>query len=230
MGAAIFVGGTLILALRMDKIALDRRQAFLLTSLAWLLLPIVGAVPLLLSSLGMDVTDAVFESVSGLTTTGSTVLFGLDAMPPSILLWRSILQWLGGIGIIAMGIAILPFLRVGGMQMFRLESSDRSDKVVPRASQFTALLLAIYVGLSLLCAICYALAGMTVFEAVNHAMTTLSTGGYSTSDGSLGHFENPLIQWLGRCRPCSPCSAPSVSCCRSGSRSTSRCPGSTRYA
>ncbi|WP_026987794.1 TrkH family potassium uptake protein [Fodinicurvata fenggangensis] len=197
LGAAVFLAGILILSQRPGRIELSRRQAVLLTCLAWSVLPLIGSLPLLWSDLGLSPADAVFESVSGLTTTGSTVLSGLDGMAPSLLLWRSMLQWLGGIGIIAMGIAILPFLRVGGMQIFRLESSDRSDKVVPRANDFAKLLISVYLGLSLLCAIAYAAAGMSGFEAINHAMTTISTGGYSTSDASLGHFQQPLVQWLG---------------------------------
>lgn len=196
MGASVFVGGMLILGLRPEQIAIDRRQGFVITSLAWAGLPLFGALPLLWSGLDLSLTDAVFESVSGLTTTGSTVLAGLDGMAPSLLMWRSMLQWVGGIGIIAMGIAILPFLRVGGMQVFRMESSDRSDKVVPKASQFTLLLIGIYVGLTALCAIAYGAAGMTAFQAVNHAMTTISTGGYATSDLSMGYFSSPTIHWL----------------------------------
>jgi len=196
MGASVFVGGMLILGLRPEQIAIDRRQGFVVTSLAWSGLPLFGALPLLWSGLDLSVTDAVFESVSGLTTTGSTILSGLDGMAPSLLMWRSMLQWVGGIGIIAMGIAILPFLRVGGMQVFRMESSDRSDKVVPKASQFTLLLVSIYLGLTALCAIAYGAAGMTAFQAVNHAMTTISTGGYATSDLSMGYFSSPTIHWL----------------------------------
>jgi len=197
IGTCLFVGGMLILTLRSDRIELGRRQGFALTSTVWVCLPLFGALPFVWSDRVGTFTDAVFESVSGITTTGSTVLAGLDLMEPSLLLWRSLLQWLGGIGIIAMGIVILPFLRVGGMQIFRTESSDRSDKVVARASDFMVMLVGVYVGLSLLCAGAYALAGMTVFEAVNHAMTTISTGGYSTSDLSMGYFESAAIQWIG---------------------------------
>ncbi len=191
-----FVGGVLVLGQWTNRIEVDRRQAFLLTSLAWTVLPIFGALPLLWSGHGLRLIDAIFESVSGLTTTGSTILVGLDSMEPSVLLWRSMLQWVGGVGIIAMGIAILPFLRVGGMQIFRMESSDQSDKVVPRADQLALLLLGVYAGMSVLCALCYWIAGMSAFEAVNHAMTTLSTGGYSTSDASMGHFDEPALHWI----------------------------------
>lgn len=190
----VFVAGLLILGFRPDKIELDRRQGFVLTSMAWVGLPLFGALPLYWSGHGIDLTDAYFESVSGITTTGSTVLSGLDDMAPSLLLWRSMLQWIGGIGIIAMGFAVLPFLRVGGIQILRMESSDRSDKVVPRATQLSVLLVATYVGLSMLCAFVYWLDGMTAFDAINHAMTTISTGGFSTHDASFAHFGG-TAQW-----------------------------------
>src|SRR5690606_29407289 len=121
---------------------------------------------------------------------------GLDAMPPGILLWRGILQWIGGIGIIVLAVAVLPYLGVGGMQLFRTEASDRSDKVLPRPGQIASAIMIVYATATVACATCYWLAGMTVFEAVVHAMTTVSTGGYSTSDGSLGHFANPTIEWI----------------------------------
>jgi len=184
----VFVAGLLILGFRPDKVELDRRQGFVLTSLVWVGLPLFGALPLYWSGHGIDLTDAYFESVSGITTTGSTVLSGLDGMAPSLLLWRSMLQWVGGVGIIAMGFAVLPFLRVGGIRILRMESSDRSDKVVPRATQLSVLLVGIYVGLSVACAIVYWIGGMTLFDAINHAMTTVSTGGFSTHDASFGHF------------------------------------------
>jgi trk system potassium uptake protein TrkH len=117
-------------------------------------------------------------------------------MPPGILLWRAMLQWLGGIGIIVMGIAMLPYLRVGGMQLFRMESSDRSEKALPRAAQLAGATSTAYLVLSVACAAAYWAAGMSGFEAIAHAMTTVSTGGYSTSDASLGHFASPAIHWI----------------------------------
>ncbi len=195
--STLFLAGLLILGLRMDRVEIDRRQGFLLTSLAWIVLPALGALPFVWSDYPISATDGVFESVSGITTTGSTVLSGLDVMDRSILLWRSMLQWLGGIGIIAMGIAILPFLKVGGMEIFRMESSDTSEKAAPRVSQLAAYLVGVYFGLTVLCGVAYWAAGMTGFEALNHAMTTVSTGGFSTSDASMGHFTQPAIHWLG---------------------------------
>src|SRR5688500_702233 len=134
--------------------------------------------------------------MSALTTTGSTVITGLDKLPPGLLLWRSLLQWLGGIGIIGMGIAILPFLRVGGMQLFRSESSDRSDKVAPRASDLAAAVTWVYLTLTVACTGALAFAGMSWFDAVNHAMTAVSTGGFSTRDASIAAWGNPLIEWV----------------------------------
>jgi trk system potassium uptake protein TrkH len=181
---------------RIDAVALSRRQAFLLTGLSWTGIAAGSAFPFVFSRLHLSYTDAFFEAISGLTTTGSTILTGLDMAPPGILLWRSLLQWLGGIGIIMMAIAMLPFLRVGGMQLFRMESSDTHEKVVSNVATLGWAVLSIYIGLTLACGLLYALGGMTVFEAVNHAMTTMSTGGYSTSDASLGHFSSLYINWV----------------------------------
>ena len=191
-----FIGGLCLFSSRGHPIRLNLRQAFLLTALSWISLSAVAALPFVISELRLSYTDAFFEAISGLTTTGSTVLVGLDHMPPGILLWRAMLQWLGGIGIIVMAIAMLPFLRVGGMQLFRMESSDRSEKALPRAAQLAAATSVAYAALSVACALAYFAAGMTGFEAVTHAMTTVSTGGYSTSDGSIGHFESPVIHWV----------------------------------
>jgi len=135
-------------------------------------------------------TDAYFETMSGITTTGSTVLSGLDTMAPSILLWRSTLQWLGGIGFIVMAVAILPMLNVGGMRLFQTESSDWSDKSAPKAKTVAKNIVAVYLSLTLACVIGFLVTGMNVFDAVNHAFTTLSTGGYSTSDNSMNNFSN----------------------------------------
>ncbi|HEX9792113.1 MAG TPA: TrkH family potassium uptake protein [Kiloniellales bacterium] len=193
-----FAGTLLVLANRgRGGFTLNLRQGFLLTSLSWLVLAAFAALPFAIHSGGLTYTDAFFEAISGLTTTGSTVLVGLDQLPPGVLLWRSILQWLGGMGIIAMAILLLPFLRVGGMQLFRAESSDRSDKVVSRPWDLAAYIGLVYLGLTAACAVSYRLAGMNGFDAVNHAMTTLATGGYSTHDASFGYFANPAVQWVG---------------------------------
>nr|WP_083871111.1 TrkH family potassium uptake protein [Marinobacter santoriniensis] len=172
------------------KHALKQRQMFMLTVSAWVIIPLFSSLPLLLSGMNLTITDAFFESISGVTTTGSTVLTGLDSMPDDILLWRSLMQWMGGIGIIGMAVAILPFLRIGGMRLFATESSEWSEKVVPRTNSLARSLVGVYLGITLACLLSYWLLGMTLFEALNHALTTVSTGGYSTSDSSMGQFES----------------------------------------
>lgn len=200
-GAALtlIIGVMLVLTTRNNVRNLSLRQAFVLTTLSWVLMPGVAALPFVFADLGLSYTDAFFEAMSGLTTTGSTVIIGLDQTKPGILLWRALLQWLGGIGIIAMAISILPLLQVGGMQLFRMESSDTSDKVMPRAAQIVTAIAVIYVGLTLLCALIYWLFGMTGFDAMAHAMTTIATGGFSTHDASLGFFGNARIDMTATC-------------------------------
>jgi trk system potassium uptake protein TrkH len=191
-----FFGLALGIATRGPLFRLSVHQGFLLTTGLWLAAALVGAVPLMYSEFNLDLADAFFESMSGLTTTGSTVITGLDAAPPGILLWRAMLQAIGGIGFIVVGLAILPMLRVGGMQLFRLESSEKSDKAVPQARHFALLLLGIYAALTFACAIALRASGMDWLEATTHAMSTLSTGGFSTSDASVGHFGSPAIEWI----------------------------------
>ena len=181
-----FVGGALMLANQTEDRDLGHRATFLVTTLGWLLIAAFSALPFAFSVLDMSYTDAFFEAMSGLTTTGSTVMTGLDRAPPGILLWRSLIQWVGGVGIILTAVAILPVLRVGGMQLFRTESSDRSEKVLPRPGQIAVAIGEVYLLLTLLCALAYIVGGMTAFDALNHAMTTISTGGYSTHDASFG--------------------------------------------
>jgi len=195
--ATAFIGVSLVLMNRGAAATgeLTVRQGFLLTSLVWLATAAFGALPFGFSSIGLDAADAFFESMSGITTTGSTVLAGLDTAPGGILLWRAMLQWLGGIGIIVMGIAILPMLSIGGMQLFRTESTDSSEKILPRAGQIATNIGAVYLAVSVLCAALYWLFGMPAFDAVAHAMTTVATGGYSTHDASIGHYPSPAIQW-----------------------------------
>ncbi|WP_133405405.1 TrkH family potassium uptake protein [Parashewanella tropica] len=176
------------------RIHLNIREMFILTSITWFVVSLFAALPFTFYH-GIEYTDAFFETMSGVTTTGSTVLSGLDDMAHSILIWRSLLQWLGGIGFIVMAVAVLPFLNVGGMRLFRTESSDWSDKSTPRTQDMAKNLFFIYILLSVACALSYHLAGMTWFEAINHAMTTISTGGYSTSDQSMSHFSHSA-QWI----------------------------------
>ena len=163
----------------------SRRMGFLLVNALWLTMCVAASLPFLLADLDMDVTNALFESVSGLTTTGATVMTGLDQMPRGILLWRSLLHWIGGIGIIAMSLMIMPFLRVGGMQVFKMESSAQEDRPEARFSQFVIDILLVYIVLTLAATLSYHLAGMSRFDALNHAMSTVATGGFSTHDTSL---------------------------------------------
>jgi len=181
----LFGGGLTILAgTRPERTG--AREAFLLTVLVWVVLPALAAIPFL--GVGMSFTNAMFESISGLTTTGSTVIDNLDAQPRGLLLWRAILQWFGGIGIIVTAIAILPMLRVGGMQLFQLESSDVSGKFMPRIGEITAQTGMIYMFISFACALTYMICGLSGFDAIAHAMTTVAAGGYSTYDASFGAF------------------------------------------
>jgi trk system potassium uptake protein TrkH len=192
-GVTLFVGIALALTCRTDRFRMSVRQAFVMTTVSWLSLTLFGSLPFMFSELEMSFTDSFFESMSGITTTGSTVISGLDVAPPGILLWRGILQWLGGLGIIVMAIALMPMLGVGGMQMFRVEAFETGEKMMPRAAQIAAMLSLIYVGLTIVWIIALWLAGMNGLEAVVHAMTTIATGGYSTSDASVGSFDSPLI-------------------------------------
>ncbi|MDX1269955.1 MAG: potassium transporter TrkG, partial [Oceanisphaera sp.] len=181
---------------RREQLVLRVREMFLLTTLVWSSVCVFGALPFVFIN-HINFTDAFFETMSGVTTTGSTVLTGLDTMPAAILLWRSVLQWLGGVGFIVAAVAVLPYLNVGGMKLFQTESSDWSDKSAPRAATMAKRIVLLYLLLTLLCAAgYYLLSNMNAFEALNHAMTTLSTGGYSTSDGSMSHFSH-AAHWVG---------------------------------
>jgi len=176
-----------------ERSHLGVREMFLLTTGVWILSSLFAALPFVFIE-HISYSDAFFETMSGITTTGSTVLHGLDDMHPSILLWRSILQWLGGVGFIVMGVAILPFLNVGGMRLFQTESSDWSEKSSAKTRRVALDILVVYLFLTVCCFIGYRLSGMANFDAINHAMTTISTGGYSTSDSSMGHFSH-LAHW-----------------------------------
>ncbi|RED46166.1 TrkH family potassium uptake protein [Aestuariispira insulae] len=195
-GFTLFVGVSCILATRTEAAMLNIRQAFVMTTGAWVTLPAFAALPLAFADLNLSYTDAYFEAMSGLSTTGSTVMVGLDYVPPGILLWRSILQWLGGIGIVVMAISVLPILQVGGMQLFRMEFSDRVEKALPRAAQIGGWISFIYLALTLTCATLYWMVGMSGFDAINHAMTTVATGGFSTHDLSLGWFKDLRVEMI----------------------------------
>lgn len=190
------LGGFMFFTNRGTANRLTLRQAFALTVLAWILLPAFAALPFVFSSLNLSYTDAFFEAMSGLTTTGSTVMTGLDDAAPGILIWRALLQWLGGIGIVVMAVAILPLLQIGGMQLFKMESSDTNEKILPRTAQLSFAIGTLYLGLTFLCASLLMIAGMSPFDAVAHAMTTIATGGFSTSDGSVGNFESAAVDTI----------------------------------
>ena len=189
-----FIGTLLVLANLEENKKLNLQQAFLLTTLSWLGIAIFGCLPFLLSNLNLSFVDAFFESMSGITTTGSTIITNLDDAPKSILIWRAILQWLGGIGVIVMAITILPLLNIGGMQLFRMESSDTTEKILPKTREITLIISIIYLALTFTCGISYWAVGMNIFDSIAHSMTTIATGGFSTYSGSIGHFQNPRIE------------------------------------
>jgi len=189
-----FIGTLLVLTNLEINRKLNLQQVFLLTTLSWLGIAIFGCLPFLLSNLDLSLVDAFFESMSGITTTGSTIITNLDNAPKSILIWRAILQWLGGIGVIVMAITILPLLNVGGMQLFRMDSSDTTEKVLPKTREITLVISIIYLTLTFACGISYWAVGMNMFDSIAHAMTTIATGGFSTYSGSIGHFHNPRIE------------------------------------
>ena len=190
----IFIGILFILANLEKNFKLNLQQTFLFSALAWFLIAIFGSLPFLLSPITFSISDAFFESMSGITTTGATVITNLDATPKSILLWRSIMQWLGGIGIIVMAITILPLLKVGGMQLFKMEGPLSTEKILPRTLEVAKILISTYLVLTIICALLYWFFGMSVFDSVAHSMTTLATGGFSTHNNSIGFFENPNIE------------------------------------
>ncbi|QZI73708.1 TrkH family potassium uptake protein [Pseudomonas protegens] len=191
-----FATGLLLVVQRStESTQLRPRDMYLLTTGSWLVVCIFAALPMVFIH-HISYTDAFFETMSGITTTGSTVLTGLDSASPGLLIWRSMLHWLGGIGFIGMAVAVLPLLRVGGMRLFQTESSDWSEKVAPRSHVAAKSILLVYLGLTGLATLALWIAGMTPFDAVNHAMSLISTGGFSTSDASLGHWTQPAIHWI----------------------------------
>lgn len=188
-----FFGGSLILTNAGGNYEFNTRQAFMMITCSWLMIALFGALPFKMTVLNMNFTDAFFEAMSGITTTGSTVIVGLDSAPPGILLWRGILQWLGGIGIIIMAMSVMPFLNIGGMQIFRAELSE-SNKALPRTAQLASSIGLIYLVLTLACIVGYMLTGLSTFDAVTHALSTISTGGFSTYDSSFANFQNPWTE------------------------------------
>ena len=174
---------------------LNLPQAFLLTALSWLTIAIFGSLPFIFSNIELGLTDAFFESMSGITTTGSTIIKDLDNSPKGILIWRALLQWLGGIGIIVMAITLMPIMNVGGMQLFKISSNDTSEKVMPKTKEISIRLIIVYSSLTLACALIYKLFGMNLFDSITHSMTTIATGGFSNYNESIGHFNNSYIEF-----------------------------------
>jgi trk system potassium uptake protein TrkH len=190
-----FIGMLLLLTNLEENRKLNLQQAFLLTTLSWLSIAIFGSIPFIFSNLNLSIVDSFFESMSGITTTGSTIITNLESTPKSILIWRAILQWLGGIGVIVMAITILPLLNVGGMQLFKKDQvSDASEKILPKTREVTLVISIIYLILTLSCGVAYWFAGMNIFDSIAHSMTTIATGGFSTYSDSIGHFQSPKIE------------------------------------
>ena len=196
-GASIItiIFGTLFFLSNLDHDKkLNLQQAFLLTALSWLSIAIFGSLPFIFSTIELSITDAFFESMSGITTTGSTIIPNLEITPKGILLWRAILQWLGGIGIIVMAITLMPIMNVGGMQLFKISSNDSSEKILPKSKEIALRLIYIYLSLTTLCAITYWVFGMGKFDSLTHSMTTIATGGFSNYNESIGYFNNASIE------------------------------------
>ena len=190
----IFIGVLFILANLEKEFKLNLRQTFLFSSLAWVMVAVFGSLPFLLSEQNFSFSEAFFESMSGITTTGATIISDLDNSPKSILLWRAIMQWLGGIGIVVMAITILPLLKVGGMQLFKMEGPDSTEKILPRTIEVATIIISTYIILTLLCSFFYWIFGMSIFDSVSHAMTTIATGGFSTHNDSIGFFKSSNIE------------------------------------
>ena len=187
--------GTLFLLSNLDQDKkLNLQHAFLLTALSWISVAIFGSLPFIFSDLNLSITDSFFESMSGITTTGSTIITDLNSTPKAILLWRAILQWLGGIGIIVMAITLMPLMNVGGMQLLKISSTDGSEKILPKTKEISIRLIIIYITLTFLCALFYKIFGMKFFDSLTHSMTTIATGGFSNYNDSIGHFNNFKIE------------------------------------
>ena len=189
------VFGTLFFLSNLDHDKrLNLQQAFLLTALSWLSIALFGSLPFIFSNVGFSFTNAFFESMSGITTTGSTIIPNLESIPKGILLWRAILQWLGGIGVIVMAITLMPIMNVGGMQLFQISNSDSSEKILPKSKEIALRLIYIYSGLTALCALSYNILGMNIFDSLTHSMTTIATGGFSNYNDSIGFFNSISIE------------------------------------
>jgi len=197
IGASLItiIFGTLFFLSNLDHDKkLSLQNAFLLTALSWLSIAVFSSLPFIFSNLNLSITDSFFESMSGITTTGSTIITDLNSSPKAILLWRALLQWLGGIGIIVMAITLMPIMNVGGMQLFKVSSSDASEKILPKTKEITLRLILIYLILTFLCSFFYNICGMKFFDSLTHSMTTIATGGFSNYNESIGYFNNIKIE------------------------------------
>ena len=190
----IFIGILFILSNLDKEFKLNLKQTFLFSTLAWTMVAIFGSLPFILSPKEFSFSEAFFESMSGITTTGATIITDLDKSPKSVLMWRAIMQWLGGIGIIVMAITILPLLKVGGMQLFKMEGPDSTEKILPRTVEVAAIIISTYLVLTITCGFFYWIFGMSIFDSISHAMTTIATGGFSTHNDSIGFFKNSNIE------------------------------------
>ena len=190
----IFFGVLCVLTNLENELKLNLRQIFLFTTLAWFFVAVFGSLPFLLSSTPLSISEAFFESMSGITTTGATVITDLENTSKSILLWRAIMQWLGGIGIVVMAITVLPLLKVGGMQLFKMEGPLSTEKILPRTLEVATIIISTYLILTFLCAFFYWIFGMSIFDSIAHSMTTIATGGFSTHNDSIGYFESSNIE------------------------------------
>ena len=189
-----FIGLVLYVGFKNEKLKINLRQAFLLTILSWLVIALFGSLPFMYSSSSLNFTNAFFESVSGITTTGSTVISNLDSLSEGILIWRSLLQWFGGIGIIVLAVAILPTLQIGGMQLLHMEHDDPYEKTLPKINKFIFEIIFLYFGLTILCLFSYYFNGMNGFDSLIHSMTTISTGGFSNKSLSFGYFDSQALE------------------------------------
>ena len=174
--------------------SINTQQAFLLTALSWLSIAIFGSLPFFFSGLSLSITDSFFESMSGITTTGATILENIEKSPKGILIWRAMLQWLGGIGVILMAITLMPIMNIGGMQLLKVTSYDTSEKILPKSKEVSLRLITVYLSLTALCSVFYKIFGMNTFDSITHSMTTIATGGFSNYDQSIGYFNNPNIE------------------------------------
>lgn len=195
-GATLFLGGALALAARREGASLDMRGAFLLTVSGYVVAALACALPFWFSRLGLDFTDAAFESMSGLTSTGATILDAVEASPPGILVWRAMLNWIGGLAFVALSGAVLPMLQIGGMQIFRAEGIDTPERMMPRTAELVVACGGIYLIATALVAVALLAAGMPRFDAALHAMTAISTGGFSTRDVQIQAFGGAWIPWI----------------------------------